>query len=38
MTKEELAKHEEMEAQTRDMKLALDCMSQALALAESGRH
>ena len=32
MTKEELAKHEESQAQTRDMKIALDAMSQALAL------
>lgn len=36
MSKEELAKHEEMEAQTRDMTIALDCMSQALALANLG--
>ena len=32
MTKEELARHEEMQAQTRDMKIALDAMSQAMAL------
>jgi CHAT domain-containing protein len=32
MTKEELAKHEESQAQTRDMKIALDAMSQAMAL------
>lgn len=31
MTKEELAKHEETQAQTRDMKIALDAMSQAMA-------
>jgi CHAT domain-containing protein len=31
MTKEELAKHEESQAQTRDMKIALDAMSQAMA-------
>jgi CHAT domain-containing protein len=36
MSREELAKHEEMEAQTRDMTIALDCMSQALALANLG--
>lgn len=36
MTKEELAKHEEMEAQNRDMTLAQDCMSQALALTNLG--
>jgi CHAT domain-containing protein len=36
MTKEELAKHEEMEAQTRDMTIALDCMSQVMALANLG--
>ena len=36
MTKEELAKHEETEAQTRDMTVALDCMSQALALTNLG--
>ncbi|HEV2841124.1 MAG TPA: CHAT domain-containing protein [Chthoniobacterales bacterium] len=36
MSKEERAKHEEMEAQTRDMTVALDCMSQALALANLG--
>lgn len=36
MSKEELARHEEMEAQTRDMTIALDCMSQALALANLG--
>jgi CHAT domain-containing protein len=32
MTKEELAKHEESQAETRDMKIALDAMSQALAI------
>lgn len=31
MTKEELARHEESQAQTRDMKIALDAMSQAMA-------
>ena len=36
MTKEELAKHEETEAQTRDMNLALDRMSQAMALLNLG--
>jgi CHAT domain-containing protein len=36
MTKDELAKHEEMQAQTRDMTLAQDCMSQALALTNLG--
>ena len=36
MTKDELAKHEETEAQTRDMKLALDRMSQAMALLNLG--
>jgi CHAT domain-containing protein len=36
MTKEELAKHEETEAQTRDMSLALDRMSQAMALLNLG--
>ena len=36
MTKEELAKHEEMEAQNRDMTIALDSMSQALALTNLG--
>jgi CHAT domain-containing protein len=36
MSKEELAKHEESEAQNRDMTLALDTMSQALALANLG--
>jgi CHAT domain-containing protein len=36
MTKEELAKHEETQAQTRDMKIALDAMSQAIALANLG--
>jgi CHAT domain-containing protein len=36
MTKEELAKHNETEAQTRDMKLALDRMSQAMALLNLG--
>lgn len=32
LTKEELAKHEETQAQTRDMKIALDAMSHAMAL------
>ena len=36
MTKEELAKHEEMEAQNRDMTIALECMSQSMALANLG--
>ncbi len=36
MTKEELAKHEESQAQTRDMKIALDAMSQAMALMSLG--
>ncbi|PYI93719.1 MAG: hypothetical protein DME97_05535 [Verrucomicrobia bacterium] len=36
MTKEELAKHEEMQAQTRDMKIALDAMAQAMALVNLG--
>jgi len=36
MTKEELAKHEEAEDQTRDMSLALDRMSQAMALLNLG--
>lgn len=36
MTKEELAKHEETESQTRDMNLALDRMSQAMALLNLG--
>ena len=36
MSKEELAKHEETQAQTRDMKIALDAMSQAIALANLG--
>ncbi|MDP9100047.1 MAG: CHAT domain-containing protein [Verrucomicrobiota bacterium] len=36
MSKEELAKHEESEAQNRDMTIALDTMSQALALANLG--
>lgn len=36
MTKEELAKHEEAQAQTRDMKIALDAMSQAMALMSLG--
>ena len=36
MTKEELAKHEEAQAQTRDMKMALDAMSQAMALMSLG--
>jgi CHAT domain-containing protein len=36
MSKEELAKHEENQAQTRDMKIALDAMSQAMALMNLG--
>lgn len=36
MPKEELASHEEMEAQNRDMTIALDCMSQALAATNLG--
>src|SRR5688572_3980412 len=36
LTKEELAKHEEMQAQMRDMKIALDAMSQAMALMSLG--
>src|SRR3954471_575137 len=32
MTKEEVAKHEESQAQNRDMRIALDAMSQAMAL------
>jgi CHAT domain-containing protein len=36
MTKEELAKHEETEAEARDMNLALDRMSQAMALLNLG--
>jgi CHAT domain-containing protein len=36
MSKEELAKHEETRAQTRDMKIALDAMSQAIALSNLG--
>jgi CHAT domain-containing protein len=36
MTKEELAKHDETQAQTRDMKIALDAMSQAMALTNLG--
>ena len=36
MTKDELAKHEEMQAQTRDMKIALDAMSRAMALMNLG--
>jgi len=36
MSKEELAKHEEMEAQARDMKIALDSMSEAMALTNLG--
>jgi CHAT domain-containing protein len=36
MTKEELARHEESEAQARDMTLALDRMSQAMALLNLG--
>lgn len=36
MTKEELAKHEESEAQMRDMTISLDTMSQALTLVALG--
>jgi CHAT domain-containing protein len=36
MTKEELAKHEETQAQTRDMKVALDSLSRAMALMNLG--
>jgi CHAT domain-containing protein len=36
MSKEELAKHEETQAQTRDMKIALDAMSQAIAQVSLG--
>jgi CHAT domain-containing protein len=36
MSKEELAKHEESQAQTRDMKIALDATSQAMALMTLG--
>ena len=36
MTKEELAKHEESEAQNRDMRIALDAMAEALALMNLG--
>jgi len=36
MSKEELAKHEESQAQTRDMKIALDAMSLAIALSNLG--
>jgi CHAT domain-containing protein len=36
MSKEELAKHEETQAQTRDTKIALDAMSQAMALMNLG--
>jgi CHAT domain-containing protein len=36
MSKEELAKHEEFQAQTRDMKIALDATSQAMALMTLG--
>jgi CHAT domain-containing protein len=36
MTKEELAKHEEMEAQNRDMTISLDIMSHAMALTNLG--
>ena len=36
MSKEELTKHEESQAQTRDMKIALDAMSQAIALVSLG--
>jgi CHAT domain-containing protein len=36
MSKEELAKHEETQAQTRDTKIALDAMAQAMALMNLG--
>lgn len=36
MSKEELAKHEEFRAQTRDMQIALDAMSKAMALMSLG--
>ena len=36
MSKEELAKHEEFQAQTRDMKIAIDAMSQAMTLMSLG--
>jgi CHAT domain-containing protein len=36
MSKEEFAKHEESQAQARDMKIALDAMSQAMALMNLG--
>jgi CHAT domain-containing protein len=36
MSKEELAKHEESQAQQRDMAIALDAMSQAIALVSLG--
>jgi len=36
MSKEELAKHEEFQAQTRDMKIALDATSEAMALMTLG--
>ena len=36
MSKEELAKHEETQVQTRDMKIALDAMSQAMAIMNLG--
>src|SRR2546421_2113942 len=36
MTKEELARHEETQAQTRDMKIALDAISHAIALMNLG--
>jgi CHAT domain-containing protein len=36
MSKEELAKHEETQAQTRDMKIALDAMAQAMATVNLG--
>jgi CHAT domain-containing protein len=36
MTKEELAKHEESEAQNRDMTMALDTMSEAMAVTSLG--
>src|SRR5437764_2372735 len=36
MSKEDVAKHEETQAQTRDMKIALDAMSRAMALMNLG--
>ena len=36
LTKEELARHEETQAQTRDMKIALDAISHAIALMNLG--